>query len=70
MELFIADATMSFFSPENMKKPPSKVAHNRPKPLFFQDCQSAEIQPKSQFLFHKDVSPRDFCTMTLYTDKP
>ena len=24
----------NFFAPENMKKPPSKVAHNRPRPFF------------------------------------
>ena len=39
--LFSADATIlskdisnSFFAHENMKKPPSKVAHNRPRPFF------------------------------------
>ena len=36
-----------------MKKPASKVA----KP--------ARIQPKSQFLFHKNLPPRDFSIMTL-----
>ena len=36
-----------FFAHENMKKPASKVA----KP--------AQIQPKSQFLFHKNLPPRD-----------
>ena len=40
------------FSHENMKKPASKVA----KP--------AQIQPKSQFLFHKNLPPRDFSIMT------
>ena len=43
MQLFSADATMFFkenlrnifFAPENMKKTPSKVAHNRPRPFFF-----------------------------------
>ena len=40
MQLFSADATMFkkkiniFFAPENMKKPPSKVAHNRPRTFF------------------------------------
>ena len=42
-----------FFANENMKKPASKVD----KP--------AQIQPKSQFLFHKNLSPRDFSIMTL-----
>ena len=41
-----------FFANENMKKPASKVA----KP--------AQIQPKSQFLFHKNLPPQDFSTMT------
>ena len=43
-----------FFANENMKKPASKVA----KP--------AQIQPKSQFLFHKNFPRRDFSLMTLY----
>ena len=41
------------FAHENMKKPASKVA----KP--------AQIQPKSQFLFHKNLPLRDFSIMTL-----
>ena len=41
------------FCYQNMKKPASKVA----KP--------AQIQPKSQFLFHKNLPPRDFSIMTL-----
>jgi len=35
--------------------------------FFFQYCQPAQIQPKSQFLFHKNCSPRDLCIMTLIT---
>ena len=42
-----------------MKKPSSKVAHNQPK-FFFQYCQPAQNQPKSYFLFHKNVSLRNF----------
>ena len=38
MQLFSADATMFLdlfiLGPENMKKLPSKVAHNRPKFIF------------------------------------
>ena len=37
-----------------MKKTASKVA------------EPAEIQPKSQFLFHKNLPPRDFSIMTLF----
>ena len=36
-----------------MKKQTSKVA------------KQAQIQPKSQFLFHKNLPPRDFSIMTL-----
>ena len=36
-----------------MKKPASKVA------------EPAQIQPKSQFLFHKNLPPQDFSLMTL-----
>ena len=42
-----------FFAHEDMKKPASKVA------------EPAKIQPKSQFLFHKNLPPRDFSLMTL-----
>merc|ERR1712051_772277 len=40
-----------FFAHENMKKLVSKVA------------EPAQIQPKSQFLFHKNLPPRDFSLM-------
>ena len=43
---------------------PSKVAHNWPQ-FFFQYCQPAQNQPKSHFLFHKNVYLRDFYKMTL-----
>ena len=42
-----------FFAHEKMKKPASIVA------------EPAQIQPKSQFLFHKNLPPRDFSVMTL-----
>ena len=45
-----------FFAHENMKKTASKVA------------EPAQIQPKSQFLFHKNLPPRDFSIMTLVVD--
>ena len=41
------------FDHENMKKTASKVT------------EPAQIQPKSQFLFHKNIPPRDFSIMTL-----
>ena len=46
------------FAYENMKKLPSKVAHKRP--IFFQYCQPTQIQPISQFLFHKNLSSPDY----------
>ena len=49
MQLFSADAIVfskklkkNFFDPQNMKKPPSKVAHNRPRPFYF------TVQPRPQ----------------------
>ena len=56
MPLLFSPSTMFFkffFAHENMKKPASKVA------------KTAQIQPKSQFLFHKNLLPRDFSIMTL-----
>ena len=47
-----------------MKTTPSKVVYNWPK-FFFYDCQPAQNQPKSQFLFHKNCSLHDFFIMTL-----
>ena len=44
-----------FFAHEDIKNPASKVA----KP--------AQIQPKSQVLFHKNLPPLDFSIMTLLT---
>ena len=44
------------FAHENMKGPAIKVA----KP--------AQVQPKSQFLYHKNLSPWDFSIMTLCTN--
>ena len=64
MQLFSANTTIFlkrfdiiFLPLKTWKKPPSKVAHNWP-PIFFQYCQTAQIQPKSQFLFHKNSSPQ------------
>ena len=53
-------STMFFekkFAHENMKKIASKVA------------EPALIQHKSQFLFHKNLPPRDFSIMTLSVDE-
>ena len=39
---------MIFFAPENMKKPPSKVAHNRP-PIFFSIANWPKTSPNLIF---------------------
>ena len=52
MQLFSMDATIF---KKNMKKTPSKVAHNQSKN--FQHCQLAQK--------NKNCSPRDLCMMTL-----
>ena len=57
MQLFSADAIV--FSkkkkkivPENMKKTPSKVAHNRP-PTFFMYWPSCPNGPETEILYHE-----------------
>ena len=45
MQLFSADA----FSLENMKKLPSKVAHNRPKTFFFRIANRPKTSPNHTF---------------------
>ena len=51
------------FAPENMKKPPSKVAHNRPK-LFFSVLPTGPKSAQISYSFHKNGSLRDFYIMT------
>ena len=48
-----------------MKKHPQKLLIIGHDP-FFQYCQLAQIQPKSKFLFYKNLPPRDFFIMTLF----
>ena len=38
----------SFFDPENMKKPPSKVAHNQPPTFFFKTGPAAQTAQKQK----------------------
>ena len=57
MPKMFSPSTMFFkkkFAHENMRKPASKVAKR------------AQIQPKSQYLFHKNLPQRDFSIMTLH----
>ena len=65
MQLFSAVGMMflifDFFAHENMKKPASKIAHNWLKSFVFINANRS----KSQFLFHKNLPPRDFSIMTL-----
>ena len=69
MQLFSAHVTI--FLKEFKKKLTLKTRKNCPQKLliiaqfFFQYCHPAENQPKSHFLFHKNISPRDFYIMTL-----
>ena len=57
MHLFSVNATfflnINIFGPQKHEKPASKFA------------KLAQIQPKSQYLFHKNLPPRDFSLMTL-----
>ena len=62
MQLFSADATMFsifffFFAHKKLKKPPSKVAHNWPKPFIPQPSPTHSQQPKINFSYHKNVPP-------------
>ena len=69
MQLFSADATMFsnkiyiFLPLKTWKNNPQKMLIVGPDP-FFQYRELAQIQPKSQFLFHKNIPLRDF-SMTL-----
>ena len=53
IKLFSVEATMFsfffFFANKKLKKPPSKVAHNLPKPFFPQTSQTHSQQPKIDF---------------------
>ena len=54
MQLFSADASVFkkkklFFDPENMKKTPSKVAHNRPPNFFFSTANRHKTSPNHIF---------------------
>ena len=58
MQLFSADAivfskkNIYIFDPENMKKPPSKVAHNRPT-TFFMYWPSCPNRPETEIPYHQ-----------------
>jgi hypothetical protein len=46
MQLFSVEATM-FSKPENLKKPSSKVAHNRPKNFHYWPRNRYPVPPKA-----------------------
>ena len=58
MQLFSADACVfkkkfkNVFDPENMKKLPSNVAHNRP-PTFFMHWPSCPNGPETEIPYHQ-----------------
>jgi hypothetical protein len=64
-----------FFDPEKVKKPPSKVAHNRPKPFFPLASPDHSPQPRIDFSYYEILGP-DICSLicelemdgTLHTD--
>ena len=45
---FLKTLTSFFFAPENMKRPPSKVAHNRPRSFFFSTGLAAQTAQKQK----------------------
>ena len=59
MQLFIAEAIVFLknnkkkFDPENMKKAPSKVAHNRPLTFFFMYWPGCPNGPETEILYHQ-----------------
>ena len=66
MQLFSADAIVFskkinvFFYPKKVKKQASKVAHNRPNPLFF--IVQPRPQPRIEFSYYK-ISGPDICSL-------
>ena len=46
-----------FFALKKLKRPHSKVAHNRPKFFFPQPSPTHSQQPKIDFSYHKNVPP-------------
>merc|ERR1712008_349976 len=46
-----------FFAHKKLKNPPSKVAHNRPKPFLRQSSPVHSQQPRSSFPFYKKPNP-------------
>ena len=46
-----------FFDHKKLKKPPSKVAHNRPKPFLRQSSPSHSPQPRFSIPFYKTPNP-------------
>ena len=74
MQLFSADATIFkkknltfIFAPENMKKTPSKVAHNWPRPFFSSTGLAAQTAQKQKSRTTKSPLMQDWvCRLGLY----
>ena len=62
MQLFSANATIFSNAHKKLKKPPSKVAHNRPKPFLTQPSPSHSQQPKIDFSYY-EISGPDICSL-------
>ena len=64
MQLFSAVATMfsKKISYKKLKKPPSKVAHNRPKPFISQSSPAHSAKPRFDFSYHK-MSGTSICSL-------
>ena len=55
-----------FFAHKKLKKPPSKVAHNRPKPFLRQSSPGHSPQPRSSFPFYKKPNPNVSLLVSAY----
>ena len=66
MQIFSADAEvflnkiLNFFCPENMKKPPSKVAHNRPPHFFYVLAKLPQMAQKQKSRTNKSPLMQDW----------
>ena len=51
-----------FFAHKKLKKPPSKVAHNRPRPFLTQSSPDHCPQPRIDFSYY-EISGPDICSL-------
>ena len=55
------------FAPENMKKTPSKVAHNQPQ-FYFQYWPGCPNQPGIDFSYNINISPKTHLSTDLWVE--